>query len=232
MAALMAPRAPADGEAADREADAERLRRRCRSRVAAEDGGADALSLINTLRAMAIDPRLGSAVARRGQRRPVRAGGAAGRARADRAGGRRDGSCRWSGWAASRTGRRRARLHRRGRDVRRRRHGELSRSGGRRRECATSSRASLQRRSRRRRCTTHAQRHAACGARPETAAKCSAKSSVLNARLSRVAASRDAFAFICDSFFQGGGCTPRGRAYNRRPCPPPPSLPPPPRSVR
>ena len=43
--------ASADGEAADREADAERRRSRSRSALAAEEGGADALSLINTLRA-------------------------------------------------------------------------------------------------------------------------------------------------------------------------------------
>ena len=35
--------------------------------LAAQDGGADALSLINTLRATAIDPRSGSAVAGSGQ---------------------------------------------------------------------------------------------------------------------------------------------------------------------
>ena len=53
------------------------VRRRCRSRAAAEAGGADALSLINTLRAHGdrsrapAQPWLGA-----GQRRPVRAGGA------------------------------------------------------------------------------------------------------------------------------------------------------------
>ena len=41
--------------------------RRCRSRRPRRQGGADALSLINTLRAAAIDPRTGSSLAGRGQ---------------------------------------------------------------------------------------------------------------------------------------------------------------------
>ena len=47
--------AATDREAADREADPERRRPRG-GRVAAEEGGADAVSLINTLKASAIDP--------------------------------------------------------------------------------------------------------------------------------------------------------------------------------
>ena len=50
--------------------------------AAAEEAGADAVSLINTLKGMALDPRRRAAVARRGHRRPVGAGGARGRARA------------------------------------------------------------------------------------------------------------------------------------------------------
>ena len=44
-----------------------------RSRAAAEAAGADAVSLINTLRGMALHPRTGRAVARRRHRRSVRA---------------------------------------------------------------------------------------------------------------------------------------------------------------
>ena len=71
-------RAPADREAADRQADAER-RRLPAVALAAERGGADAVSLINTLRATAIAPgaprdRPGSAAAPAGcrARRSVR----------------------------------------------------------------------------------------------------------------------------------------------------------------
>ena len=66
--------------------------------VAAEQGGADAVSLINTLKASAIDPRTRRAGAGRRPRRPLRPGGAAGRAAAaargrgrDRAAGDRHG---------------------------------------------------------------------------------------------------------------------------------------------
>ena len=48
--------------------------------VAAEEGGADAVSLINTLKASAIDPRERPARDRRRPRRPLGPGGAAGRA--------------------------------------------------------------------------------------------------------------------------------------------------------
>ena len=80
---------------------------------AAQDGGADALSLINTLRATAVDPRTGSALAGCGTGRPVRSGGASGRACADGAGGGATTA------ADGRNGRhpggpRRARLHRAG----------------------------------------------------------------------------------------------------------------------
>ena len=50
-------RAPAHRPPADREADAERQRSRPRSPRAAEEAGADAVSLINTLKGMALDPR-------------------------------------------------------------------------------------------------------------------------------------------------------------------------------
>ena len=103
-----------------------------------EDGGADALSLINTLRAAAIDPRPGEpwlGAGSGGLSGPaVRAVALALTAR----GGGRDASCRWSGWAASRTGRDALDFIAAGRVLRRRRHGELSRSRCRRRGCATS----------------------------------------------------------------------------------------------
>ena len=85
-----ARRARAHAQAADRQADAEHRRRAPRARAAAEEGGADAVSLINTLRAMALAPdardRGAAPVAGRRHRRPVRAGDPRRRARP---GGRR-----------------------------------------------------------------------------------------------------------------------------------------------
>ena len=66
--------APAHRQAADREADAERDRPGAVA-AAAEDAGADAVSLINTLKGMALDPRRpagrGSAPARAGVSGPA-----------------------------------------------------------------------------------------------------------------------------------------------------------------
>ena len=60
VAALLQHVRPLTEQAADREADAERLRRARQLRPRRERAGASALSLINTLRGMALDPRSGS----------------------------------------------------------------------------------------------------------------------------------------------------------------------------
>ena len=67
----------------------------------AEAGGADAVSLINTLRARGARARRRGAVARRRQRRPVGAGDPRGRARAGVARRRAASRFRSSAWAAS-----------------------------------------------------------------------------------------------------------------------------------
>ena len=96
---------PLTGQAADRQADAEHRRRRARSRRPPRPPGADAVSLINTLRAMALAP------ARR--RSPWLGGGTGGLsgpavravALAQVARGRRAGRrSRSSAWEASQTG--------------------------------------------------------------------------------------------------------------------------------
>ena len=97
---------------------------------AAEAAGADAVSLINTLRAYAPHPRrAGDAVAGRRDRRAARSGGPRGRPRAGRARSPRASRSRSSAWAASRPALHAARHARGGRDARRRRHRELPRSG-------------------------------------------------------------------------------------------------------
>ena len=91
---------------------------------AAEDAGADAVSLINTLKGMALDPRTRAAVARRHHRRRLGARGTRDRARAGRlgrAGGRNPGDRH----GRHRLGTPRRRFSRRGRRLRRGRHGEL-----------------------------------------------------------------------------------------------------------
>ena len=126
-------------EAADREAHPQRAPTRRRSRAAAEAGGADAVSLINTLKATALDPATPRALARGGQRRPLGPGDPRDRARAGARGsparcrsGDRDGRDRVRG--------RRARVPRRRRDRGRGRHRELPRSAGRDRGSGPSSR--------------------------------------------------------------------------------------------
>ena len=71
---------PLTEQAADREAHARTRPTRPRWRAAAEEAGADAVSLINTLKGMALDPRDRRAVARRRHRRRVGPGGAGDRA--------------------------------------------------------------------------------------------------------------------------------------------------------
>ena len=92
--------------------------------VAAEEGGADAVSLINTLKATAIDPATGAARARRRPRRSLGARGAADRAAAA-ARGRRAVSLPVDrdGWDLQR--RRRGRIPRRRRRAGRGRHREF-----------------------------------------------------------------------------------------------------------
>ncbi len=99
---------------------------------AAEAAGADAVSLINTLRAMALAPGGGRrCVARRRHRRALGAGDSRRRARAGR---RRRAPCRDPGRRHGRRAERRARARaaRARRDARSRRHRELPRSDGRR----------------------------------------------------------------------------------------------------
>ena len=225
-------RAPADGQAADREAHAQRLGRRARSRVAAEAGGADALSLINTLRATAIDPRTGSAMARCGQ------GGLSGPAvrpvalalthrRLPRAThvpmvghGRHPVRAATRSTSCSR------------RSVRRGRYGELPRSRRRGTRIRDELREQLLRTCAwTRRCmrpSPHARVDALCDVPRSRHCSVSRLAHRFVGQLRPCAPSR----LFAKVFFAGRPCTPRSRAYNRRPCPPPPSLPPPPPSVR
>ena len=92
-------RPPADRQAADRQADPERLRRAAVAR-AAQEAGADAVSLINTIRGMALHPATGEPAlggitggvsGRRRPRRRARPGpfGPCGERDSDRRNGRR-----------------------------------------------------------------------------------------------------------------------------------------------
>ena len=102
-AALLDAVRPRDGEAADREADAERRVARPTVAAAAEAHGADAVSLINTRARHGDGPApAGRAVARRRHRRRVRAGRARRRARAGARGPRAGRARRSSAWAACR----------------------------------------------------------------------------------------------------------------------------------
>ena len=77
---------PLSPQAADREAHPERERPR-RGGARRRGGGADAVSLINTLKGMALDPRSARPWLGGGTRRGLRAGGAGGRAGAGACGG-------------------------------------------------------------------------------------------------------------------------------------------------
>ena len=79
--------AAADRKAAAREANPERRRPGPGGRGGRADGGADAVSLINTLRAAALAPGTGEPWLGGGQRRPLRSGRQGGRAGAGRRGG-------------------------------------------------------------------------------------------------------------------------------------------------
>ena len=72
--------------------------------AAAEGGGADAVSLINTLKASAIDPAHRRARARGRPRRPFGTGGAAGRGCPGARGRAPPSACRSSAWAGSASG--------------------------------------------------------------------------------------------------------------------------------
>ena len=101
-AAVLRRGAPADGQAADREAHAEHRRRRRASPQAAEEAGADAVSLINTLRAYAPHPRrAGEPWLGGGHRRALGPRGPGGRARAGARRSPRASRSRSSGWAGS-----------------------------------------------------------------------------------------------------------------------------------
>ena len=197
--------------------------------LAAEEGGADALSLINTLRATAIDPRTGSAVARCGAGRAVRSGGATGRACAHVAG------CRAHAASDRRHGRhpvgaRRARLPARRRDVRRRRHGELPRSRRGRARARRAGAAAAGTRRWTRRCMRPPPHARVCA--PPDAPRSRHRTISFGARFVGRFRPRAPSRLFATVFFGVGGCTPRSRAYNRRPCPPRRSLPPQPPSAR
>ena len=109
----------------------ERDRRRRRSPGRPRRPAPSALSLINTMRGMALDPGTGRAVARRGHRRRLGSGGPRGRARPGprgRAGGRDP----VVGMGGVQSGSDALDLMRAGADSGRRRHRELPRPGGRR----------------------------------------------------------------------------------------------------
>ena len=74
--ALLRGAAAADRQAADRQADAERRRPEPDRRWRPRQGGADAVSLINTLKAAALDPASGEPWLGAGSRRPLRSRGA------------------------------------------------------------------------------------------------------------------------------------------------------------